>query len=69
MSPKQHWLTENRYRPIMTIVDEHPENAFLKGGLFRKSGVELPRPVAEIFRQRAGDWEVPLEGVALLDLD
>ncbi|KFX94378.1 hypothetical protein V490_04377 [Pseudogymnoascus sp. VKM F-3557] len=55
--------------PIMTIVDEHPENAFLKGGLFRKSGVELPRPVAEIFRQRAGDWEVPLEGVALIDLD
>jgi hypothetical protein len=52
----------------MTTIVEKPETAFVKGGLFRKSGVELPKPVAQVFMQRAEKWEVPLEGVHSADL-
>ncbi|OBT97945.1 hypothetical protein VE01_03881 [Pseudogymnoascus verrucosus] len=55
--------------PIMTTVVEKPETAYVKGGLFRKSGVELPKPAAQIYMLRAGEWEVPLEGVHSADLD
>ncbi|KFZ09547.1 hypothetical protein V502_08674 [Pseudogymnoascus sp. VKM F-4520 (FW-2644)] len=55
--------------PIMTITTEQPDNAYVKGGLFRKSGVDLPKPVVQIFMQRKEKWEEPLEGVKALDLD
>lgn len=61
-------LTKN-HRPIMTISTGRPDNAYVKGGLFRKSGVDLPKPVAQIFMQRKEKWEEPLEGVKSLDLD
>jgi hypothetical protein len=50
---------------IMSVVTEHPEISFLKGGLFVKSGVDLPRPGRQQFWRRAEKWEVPLEGVDL----
>lgn len=52
----------------MTTIVEKPETAFVKRGLFRKSGVELPKPVAQVYMQRAEKWEVPLEGVLSADL-
>lgn len=30
-------------RPIMTIADENPGLAFVKGGLFVASGIEMPK--------------------------
>lgn len=53
----------------MTIVSEHSENAFVKGGLFRKFDVDLPKPGVQIFMQRKESWEEPLNGVTSLDLD
>jgi hypothetical protein len=47
----------------MTVVKEHPENAFLKGGLFAQFGVGLPPPGKEQFFRRAEIWEKPHEGV------
>jgi hypothetical protein len=51
----------------MTIVSENPQIAFLKGGLFAKSGVDLPPPGKQQFWRRAEKWEKPLEGVELLN--
>jgi len=56
-----------RYSAIMTIVTENPETAFLKGGLFAKSGVDLPPPGLQQFWRRAEKWEKPVEGVKALD--
>ena len=49
-------------RPIMTIADGNPGLAFVKGGLFVASGVEMPKPGLEIFWKRAEKWEKPVEG-------
>ncbi|CZR54368.1 uncharacterized protein PAC_04252 [Phialocephala subalpina] len=53
--------------PIMTIVAEKPETAFLKGGLFAKFGYGLPAPGREQFWRRAEKWEKPREGVTLIE--
>lgn len=53
----------------MTVITEQPDNAFVKGGLFRKSGVPLPKPAVQLFMQRQESWEEPLSGVKALDLD
>ncbi|KAF8864202.1 hypothetical protein BDZ45DRAFT_797701 [Acephala macrosclerotiorum] len=53
--------------PIMTIVTEHPQRAFLKGGLFAKFGFDLPAPGREQFWRRAEKWEKPREGVSLIE--
>ena len=46
----------------MTIVDENPGLAFVKGGLFVASGIEMPKPGLDIFWKRAEKWEKPVEG-------
>lgn len=51
----------------MTIVSEVPERAFVKGGLFRKFGVDLPRPVLQLFMRRREAWEEGIEGIKSLD--
>jgi hypothetical protein len=52
------------YRTIVTIVTEHPEKAFVKGGLFRKFGVGWPRPVLQLFMRRSeiGEERTPSGG-------
>ncbi|KAG0650019.1 hypothetical protein D0Z07_3896 [Hyphodiscus hymeniophilus] len=49
--------------PIMTVVRERPSNTFVKGGLFKKFGVNLPEPWAQLFVRRREPWEVGIEGV------
>ena len=39
----------------MTIVRELPDNTFVKGGLFKKFGVDLPRPWKQLFMRRERD--------------
>jgi hypothetical protein len=63
---KKHELTRH-CRPIMTIVSENPDKAFVKGGLFRKFGVDLPRPVLQLFMRRREAWERGVEGIKSLD--
>ncbi|OBT84016.1 hypothetical protein VE02_07089 [Pseudogymnoascus sp. 03VT05] len=55
--------------PIMTTVTEKPETTYVKGGLFHKCGIELPKPAAQVYMRRAAKWEVPLEGVHSTELD
>ncbi|KFY63694.1 hypothetical protein V496_03795 [Pseudogymnoascus sp. VKM F-4515 (FW-2607)] len=55
--------------PIMTVIAERPESAYVKGGIFRKFGVELPKPVAQIFMNNKLSWEEPLSGAMEIDLD
>ena len=50
----------------MSIVVEHPETAFLKGGLFAKFGVDLPLPGLQLWMRRAEKWEKPLEGITTI---
>jgi hypothetical protein len=47
----------------MSIISEHPENAYVKGGLFRKFGVDLPRPALHVFMRRREIWETYEEGI------
>jgi hypothetical protein len=51
----------------MTIVRELPEKAFLKGGLFRKFDVNLPKPALQVFTRRKEPWETSIEGVRELN--
>lgn len=51
----------------MTIVRERPDNTFVKGGLFRKFGVDLPKPALQLFVRRRESWEVGIEGVLELN--
>lgn len=53
----------------MTVIAERPESAYVKGGIFRKFGVELPKPVAQIFMKNKLNWEEPLSGAMEIDLD
>jgi len=47
---------------IMSIMDINPAIAFIKGGLFRSFGVDLPRPTLQLWVRRAEPWEVLLDG-------
>lgn len=51
----------------MTVVDGAPDSAFVKGGLFAKSGVELPPAVVEQFWRNAEKWEKPVEGAQVAE--
>lgn len=46
----------------MSVGDENPEQAYLKGGLFVKTGVELPKAVLDVFWRRKEAWEKSLTG-------
>ena len=56
-------LTDSEARAVMTIVREFPDNAFVKGGLFKKFGVDLPKPWKQLFTRRRETWETRMEGV------
>jgi hypothetical protein len=47
----------------MSIISEYPKNVYVKGGLFRKFGVDLPRPGVQLFMRRRENWEVEIEGI------
>jgi hypothetical protein len=51
----------------MSIVSEHSEVAFLKGGLFAASGVDLPPPGRHVFWRRAEKWEEKPVGLDVFD--
>jgi hypothetical protein len=51
----------------MSIVEENPDVAFVKGGLFCKAGTELPPPNLELFWKRKEAWEVPAKGAKVID--
>lgn len=44
----------------MSVGEENPEQAYLKGGLFVKTGVELPKAVVDVFWRRREEWEESL---------
>jgi hypothetical protein len=51
----------------MSIVQEVPETAFVKGGLFAKTGVELPPPGYEVWWKKREKWELPAVGAVVID--
>jgi hypothetical protein len=51
----------------MTVVRERPDNTFVKGGLFKKFGVNLPKPALQLFVRRREPWEVGMKGVQELN--
>ena len=57
------WLTSHS-AILSTTESEEQKIAYVKGGLFTKSGIELPPPGAEIFWNRREKWEEPTKGVA-----
>jgi hypothetical protein len=46
----------------MSVMDLNPTIAFVKGGLFRSFGVDLPRPGLQLWVRRVESWEVLLDG-------
>jgi hypothetical protein len=50
----------------MSVVKESPEIAYVKGGLFAKTGAPLPKPAAETFWGSREEWEVAVEGGKLV---
>jgi hypothetical protein len=46
----------------MSIMDLNPTIAFVKGGLFKKFGVDLPKPGLQLWIIRAEPWETLMEG-------
>jgi len=51
-------LTE-LHRPIMTTITGKPDLVFVKGGMFRKHGLDLDKPFKEQWFRRAEVWETP----------
>jgi hypothetical protein len=51
----------------MSVVNENPDVAYVKGGLFTKLGVELPPVGAHGFWRRRERWEKPQEGAKLIE--
>lgn len=51
----------------MSVVLEAPDVAFLKGGLFVASGLALPPIGRHVYWRRAEKWEVPGEGVEVIE--
>jgi hypothetical protein len=51
----------------MSIVQQAPDTAFVKAGLFAKVGVELPAPGIEIYWNRREKWESPAKGAKVME--
>jgi hypothetical protein len=51
----------------MSIMDTQPLTAFMKGGLFKKHDVDLPRPGLQLWIRRREPWEVLLDGTKNLE--
>lgn len=51
----------------MSVVKNPQEIAYVKGGIFAKTGVSLPKPAAETFWGSREGWEVTVEGAKLVE--
>lgn len=51
----------------MSVVQEQPEQAFVKGGLFARQGTALPKPGMEVFWGRHEAWEEQQKGVKVME--
>jgi hypothetical protein len=51
----------------MSVMELSPTIAFVKGGLFRSFGLDLPKPTLQLWVRRAEPWEVLLEGTRNVD--
>lgn len=51
--------------PIMSELGAVPGIPFVKGGLFIKSGVELPPPGSELFWRNHEKWELEFKDAKL----
>jgi hypothetical protein len=54
-------------RPIMSVLATMPDTAFLKGGLFKKSGFDLPQPVQQQWTRRCEKWETLIPGIKVIE--
>jgi hypothetical protein len=50
----------------MSIVQENSGIAYVKGGLFKKFGVELPEPIYEVYVRNKEDWEQVKQGCTVM---
>ena len=53
--------------PVMSVLEIQPGTAFVKGGLFRKFGIDLPKPGLALWWRRHEAWETDIEGVKCVD--
>lgn len=51
----------------MSIVKENSGLAFVKGGLFKKFGVEIPKPNFEVFLRNKEPWYETVGGVTIME--
>lgn len=56
-------------RPVFSTVDSAADLAFVKGGLFVKSGITLPPPGQHVYWKRAEPWENKDNGVNVFEED
>lgn len=54
-------------RPIMSVVEEAPDTAYVKGGLFAKHGTELPPVGYEVYFKRSEPWETAAKGAHVVE--
>jgi hypothetical protein len=54
-------------RPIMSVLATRPDTAFLKGGLFKKFGFDLPQPVQQQWTRRCEKWETLVPGIKVIE--
>ncbi|KAH9204046.1 hypothetical protein DL95DRAFT_529410 [Leptodontidium sp. 2 PMI_412] len=54
---------------IFTLVAEIPGNLWLKGGLFKQFGVDLPKAGMELYAKNREKWEEGFEGMMDSDAD
>jgi hypothetical protein len=57
----------NYGRPIMSVLAMRPDTAFLKGGLFKKLGFDLPQPVQQQWTRRCEKWETLMPGIKVIE--
>jgi hypothetical protein len=51
----------------MSVLATMPDTAFLKGGLFKKSGFDLPQPVQQQWTRRSEKWETLIPGIKVIE--
>ncbi|KZP31080.1 hypothetical protein FIBSPDRAFT_850067 [Athelia psychrophila] len=51
--------------PVFSDCEAAPGVPFVKGGLFRALGFDVPPPQLQIFWKNHEEWETSIEGVAL----
>jgi hypothetical protein len=51
----------------MLVLKILPDTAFVKGGLFKKFGVDLPKPGLQICYRRREAWEMEIQVVKCIE--